>query len=414
MDPRYHFDLLPTGTADDDPRWEGLLGATRTSFLMSRPNGEQIAKLRELARLDDPRQAVVYADGDPMPATPVATFVSIDRRINVGHGRTLLCDLVSDVTVRASHRRRGLLRELMTRDLTAARDRGVPLAALTASEGTIYGRFGFAVSTRLARGEIDCAKFRLREPVSGSVEYVPLEVAREHQPRIVEQMLLASRGAIERWAFVGQYISGEMNEEATGPDLAIRSVAHLTDAGEIDGLAFYKHKESEGTEVDVLEVQAVDPAVSRALWAFLVSIDLVEKLTCVRFRPDDPLQWALADPRALKITALGDMIWLRVLDPLAALSQRGWDADGSLVLRVTDPMGFAEGTFAIEVSGGSASVERTDREPDATVSAETLASLYLGGVSAVSLAAAGRIDGDHARVAWLFTVLDQPFCPVGF
>jgi predicted acetyltransferase len=36
---------------------------------------------------------------------------------------------------------------MMTEDLALAKDDGVAIAALTASEASIYGRFGFGVAT---------------------------------------------------------------------------------------------------------------------------------------------------------------------------------------------------------------------------------------------------------------------------
>ena len=58
--------------------------------------------------------------------------------------------MITDVTVSPAHRRKGLLRRLITDDLADAARRGLPLAALTVSETTIYGRFGFGLSTLAA------------------------------------------------------------------------------------------------------------------------------------------------------------------------------------------------------------------------------------------------------------------------
>src|SRR5512140_1413445 len=53
---------------------------------------------------------------------------------------------VSVVGVYPTHRRRGVLRSLMRAQLDAAHERGEPLAALWASEETIYGRFGYGLA----------------------------------------------------------------------------------------------------------------------------------------------------------------------------------------------------------------------------------------------------------------------------
>ena len=46
-----------------------------------------------------------------------------------------------------SHRRRGLLRRMMDAQLGDVRKRGEPIAALWASEETIYGRFGYGLAS---------------------------------------------------------------------------------------------------------------------------------------------------------------------------------------------------------------------------------------------------------------------------
>ncbi len=64
---------------------------------------------------------------------------------------------VTRVGVLSTHRRRGLLRELLSRLLTEAADRGQVLASLRASETRIYQRFGFGLAGRSAEATITLA-----------------------------------------------------------------------------------------------------------------------------------------------------------------------------------------------------------------------------------------------------------------
>src|SRR5262245_20448844 len=57
------------------------------------------------------------------------------------------CAGVTVVGVLPSHRRRGLLRRMMELQLRDVRERGEPIAALWASEETIYGRFGYGLAS---------------------------------------------------------------------------------------------------------------------------------------------------------------------------------------------------------------------------------------------------------------------------
>ena len=64
---------------------------------------------------------------------------------------------LSWVSVHPDHRRRGVLREMVTHHLADLRDQGVALSGLHAAEVAIYGRFGYAaasaeVELTLARG----------------------------------------------------------------------------------------------------------------------------------------------------------------------------------------------------------------------------------------------------------------------
>ncbi|WP_414601882.1 GNAT family N-acetyltransferase [Micrococcus sp.] len=87
----------------------------------------------------------------------MGTFEDFVQPLTTSPGRTLPAWLISDVTVSPDHRRRGVLRALMLRSLADALAAGVPVAALTASEAGIYGRFGFGAATRWRETALDVA-----------------------------------------------------------------------------------------------------------------------------------------------------------------------------------------------------------------------------------------------------------------
>ena len=93
----------------------------------------------------------------------MATTAWFDKTLNVGRG-LLPLRMITDVTTSPAHRRRGLVRRLMEDCLADAVDHDVPLAALTASEATIYGRWGFGVATLGQEVELDTGpRFGLRD-----------------------------------------------------------------------------------------------------------------------------------------------------------------------------------------------------------------------------------------------------------
>ena len=62
-------------------------------------------------------------------------------------GGSLPCAGVTAVGVHPTHRRRGVLRSMMDAQLRDVHERGEPIAALWASEETIYGRFGYGIAS---------------------------------------------------------------------------------------------------------------------------------------------------------------------------------------------------------------------------------------------------------------------------
>jgi predicted acetyltransferase len=169
----------------------------------------------------------------------------------------------------------------------------------------------------------------------------------------------------------------------------------------------------------VLEIQAVDADAEAAMWAFLFGIDLIGTITAGERPVDDPLRWRLPDPRRLRVRQIRDHLWVRVLDVAAALGARTYGTDDALVLELVDD-------FRPELSGGwlvdggpdGATCTRTDRAPDLTLTAADLGALFLGGVPASTLAAAGRVreltTGAVERADRAFLVHPAPWCTTHF
>jgi predicted acetyltransferase len=265
----------------------------------------------EFSRADDVRLRAVYPAAslveDP---PPVATFTSWAKEINVGGGTLLPLHMITDVTVAPTHRRRGLLQRLMTEDLTEAAGRGLPLAALTVSEGGIYGRFGFGVATRQRVAEVDtgAGRFRLRDTSDdGSLQLLDLPQARPFVEQVFAQHLATTRGAVARPAFY-RHIEVGKDWEGGGPDTKSRTVVHLDAAGEVDGYARFQHKEADGKgTIELRGLHALTDAAWRRLWRFLAEVDLADTVK-TRIPVDSPLQHAVVDPRVVRTTGLVDFL----------------------------------------------------------------------------------------------------------
>jgi predicted acetyltransferase len=399
--PEYRFRTFSAAvSADGQPDADTAvwLRAESQGFHEEEPSA---AVLGESARnlVADGRQLTgVYADAS-LPDSygadvPVATFADFEQTINVGGGRLLPAHLISSVTVRPTHRRRGLLRRMMTESLDRARERGLPLAALTVSEATIYRRFGFGIATSVQHVDVRTdARFRLLAEPAGRVELADPRVLLDIAPAVFARFHERSTGSVGRQERARWKAAGLKGDKG-GPDARIRAALHYDEAGEVDGYVAYR---SNGWDTTPLTVQVVDLVAATddaylGLWDFLAAIDLNEHVLFDFAPVDDPLRWAVADSRCIGVTKLEDWVWLRILDPIAALEARPYASTGEITLEVHDDLGHAAGTFRLAVADGFATVTREfDAAPDVSLDAATLASLYLGGADARVLAAAGHV-----------------------
>ncbi|WP_378144537.1 GNAT family N-acetyltransferase [Cnuibacter sp. UC19_7] len=407
--PDYRFRTFPASVSAEgaaDPDTAAWLRAESQGFHEEDPSDSVVGEAARNLVADGRQLTGVYID-EPLPGSygtevPVATFADFEDTINVGGGRLLPAHLIASVTVRPTHRRRGLLRRMMTESLDRARERGLALAALTVSEATIYRRFGFGMATSVHHVEVDTGpRFRLLTRPAGRVELTDPRALLDVAPRVFARFHERSTGSVGREERARRQTAGRESEKG-GPDARIRAALHYDEAGEIDGYVAYR---SLGWKTEPLTIKVVDLVAATddaylGLWDFLATIDLNERVTFGFAPVDDPLRWALTDSRALKVTELEDWVWLRILDPIAALEARPYATEGELTIHVDDDLGHAAGTFRIAAADGFATVTREfDAAPDVTVDASTLASLYLGGADARVLAAAGAVQEHTAGAA---------------
>ncbi|MFW5468858.1 GNAT family N-acetyltransferase [Knoellia sp. CPCC 206435] len=406
--------------AADDPRVRGWLDAILRGFLQGRPTDGFREKWLLVARADGAVNRGVWdSPAAGLPAdVPVATFAHFVKDLNAG-ASMVPAWMITDVTVAPTHRRRGLMRRLMTENLEAAVAADVPVAVLTASEGGIYQRFGFGPATREARVRVDTSsRFRLRDrPRDGgrvlmadpgeSWPALAAATARHHE---------VTRGALGRPAYYEEWLSGYDWDEQS-EDRKLRLGIRVDPDGEPDGYVAYTVKEEDDAgEVKVHDLVTANATAYLDLWQFLADIDLAPVVTAPA-PAVDPLAHALVDHRVRRVTSVPDHLWVRILDVRRCLEARPWFADGSLVLSMADPLGHAEGAVRIDASGGRAAVTPSRDAPDVTLDVETLGALYLGDVAVDPLARAGRVRGSDEALARFADLADgspSPHCVTHF
>ena len=230
---------------------------------------------------------------------------------------------VTRVGVLSTHRRRGLMRALLTRLLTEAADRGQVLASLRASETRIYQRFGFGLAGRSAEATMtprDALPITgvgdRRDDAAAPSRRDPPDGRRRLRPR------RPTSGVLKRPEWMWQRYLEKAIE--LGGDAEFVAV-HTSADGVDDGWVHYSVKWVEARSTpprgagEVYDLWGVTPAVELALWDYLCNVDLVDEWYAEERPVDDVIQFAVADTRAYRTKWLFDEQWLRLLDVDAAL-----------------------------------------------------------------------------------------------
>ncbi|MEU9347428.1 GNAT family N-acetyltransferase [Streptomyces sp. NPDC048278] len=353
----------------------------------------------------------------------VATFRSFDQELTAVGGAILPADAISNVTVTATHRRRGLLTRMMSQDLAAAKERGDAVATLIAAEYRIYGRYGFGPATTLTEWTVEVPRTGLdprwaRPEDGGRIDLVDGEDIRKLGPDLHERIRRSTPGAVSRSDLWWQLRTGvvRFEEEWKEPYFAVYRSA----AGEVEGIASYESDDNwQGKQpYNTAEVQwllGATPAAERALWHYLCSIDWITRVKSGWRSPDDLLPHYLPDPRAARVTNQADWLWVPILDVVRALEARTYDRAGSVVLDVVDRQGLAGGRFRLDASPDGASCTPTTDTPDLALDIAELASVWLGDQSVARLHALGRVQEERVGAAReadaLLRASGRPWCP---
>jgi predicted acetyltransferase len=332
-------------------------------------------------------------------------------------GGELPCAGVTWVGVIPTHRRRGILRELMSRQLEDVHAWGEPIAALWASEAAIYGRFGYDQAAPSGQAKSDRARFALRAPTSGSVRFVNADEALRIFPPVYERIRARRSGMLtrdERWWKEHRLADPESWRRGASR----KFYGALEIDGAVEGFAYYRLKDEweDGFpkgEVRVIEALATSPEAEKALWSFLHAIDLVVRVAAPIFDLGSPLPLLVDDPRALGLR-VGDGLWLRLVDVDAAVRARSYRAGSSVVLEVRDELcPWNTGRYRVGDDAG-----QTEDTADLALDVADLASAYLGAFDFHRLARAGlvdeRVEGSVEAATVLFRTDLPPYCPEVF
>jgi predicted acetyltransferase len=316
----------------------------------------------------------------------------------------------------------------MSEQLDDVAGRGEALAVLTASEATIYGRFGYGVATQATSVRIDLDHSSFGAEPAGEWEHrlVDDEEAIRIAPALFDAHVASRPGGLTRpdafwpavfsptetWVGGGEHFTVVCGRPGAPPSgYAIYRVARDMPPGH--------------WRTHVTEVVATDDDAEAALWRFLLDLDLTSSLEIRTTPRDGALRWRLTDARAYRVTGERDFLWLRVVDPIAALRDRGYGSTGELALELHDAFRPAtSGCYRLSVGAdqegriAASAVARTDAAPDLSMDGPALSAIFLGGVRPSTLATAGRVAASSTAALALadrmFAAEREPFCLTQF
>ena len=413
---RYENFTVDGAQGSNDPRGAEFVRAIDYGFLESPRGAENEVAQLDRFRAENTVLGAVYDDGQDPRAVgaqrPVATFGDYVGSVCVVPGVVLPAQMVTEVTVRGTHRRRGILTKLMTSALQRAKDDGLALSLLTASEGGIYGRFGFGVSAFSSTVTIPVAKgLQLRAQVAESLKSSGMSVivpSWEAFATMYEDVFaafqLATPGQTGHTQSYRDRAAGKPNPWAVkGEDRAWRPLVVLGADGAALAYAITEFAgfEKEPLTLKIADLGAANPLAELALWEALGATDLAEQLRW-REAPDDfALPYALINQRDVKVAERDDHLWLRILDLPAAFESRGLRGEGTLTLKVSDRLGHIAGEWTLDSRGGSTTVTpgidaSAEGAPSLAIDAEGLGTLFLGTVLPSVLVGSGRAVASSA------------------
>jgi predicted acetyltransferase len=340
----------------------------------------------------------------------VGVYTSYDMGVTVPGPldtlRHLPMEGLSWVSVHPDHRRRGVLREMMTHHFGRLREQGVILSGLHAAEVPIYGRFGYGISSvemdlELERNAVFTAP--ALDEAAGRVDTHFVSADTDESAQLVHELQLrcaqVSLGAVSRPERMARpiFVDKPLGRQGREP---LKVLFAYVD-GQPSGYAVFSRKEDwkdfkpKGT-LEVKELAATDPPTLLALTRRLVDFDLTASTSIYGRGPNDPMVWWAGGPRAVKmITA--DSLWLRLIDVGAALGARGYCGPCDVVLDVLDPLcPWNERAWRLTVGvDGFASCLPTTDEADVRLPVQALGAAYLGSRSLASQADLGLVTELH-------------------
>ena len=281
------------------------------------------------------------------------------------HGRPVRMAGVGGVKVAPEARGRGVGRALMTGLLTELGGQGYALSALYPATAQIYRSLGWELAGGNYRAEVpgrtlgsllrrDAQVPAAPDGQAGGVGMAPPGAGIRRAVPDDAGEVIAVLGAIH--AAARDCGPATRDEASVRRWIADRDLfSYLAD----DGFLCYGWLADSSREILIETLQAGSAQTATALWGIVASHASVTEVVHATVGPNDPVSWLTREPD-VSVRRLRHWM-LRVLDPSAAISGRGFPAGvrAAVQLELADPQLPAQaGSYTLSVADGQGSLSR--------------------------------------------------------
>ena len=305
-------------------------------------------------------------DGHPMACAALL------ETAHVFHCRPVRAANIAHVAIAPERRGQGLAVPFVDALCEEAKANGAAIATLFASTRPVYRKAGFELAGHEIVYEAETAAL----PSSSRLAF---ERVKLDDPRLVTaytEKTLREAGLLTR-------ATAHWNELRRAPTDAL--AAYLAED------AYLILDMGNKARLDVRDWHAASPEAALGLLSFLARFRSVYRTVRWHGAPHDDLVAAMPD-KGWRLAHQEEWL-LRVLDPGAALRQRGYHADQArLALRI------GEAALQVEVGGDGVQVGEGGSGPAVSMQAPAFVQLFTGFRSASKLAQYGLLAGDSADI----------------
>ena len=385
----------------------------------SEPTKYYIERLEKLA---DPKRAIALSNGDKI----IGTANSFSEVISLPGNKSANVSAVSYVSVQPTHRRQGILSEMMNIQLNEFYSKyKEPLAILWPSETAIYGRFGYAPTHE-----------KHYEIAKKNVQFIPSVVNKNFEAKFLDKKeaiklftdlnnaLMKSRPGVmkltQKWAErrINDLI---VHHLGTGPSYFVGIYNHDNPVGFVT-YTIENSSEDGGNmpaSLHIWDIMYLNIDAAIKLWDFCLNIDLVEIIYAKGVPADDILESIIMSPGNLN-SRITTGLWIRIVNVIEALKSRKYNKKGKMIFKLKDSIiNENNNTFLLDTESENATICTTSNEsPDIEITINGLSEMYLGTFNLNNLIASKNIKIINTNIINYindaFRENITPFCPMHF